>query len=113
LTSKEQNRNIVSVQTDAPERGWNKLTPAWFRAPTRDAAMIAALATVAFLATLWLLAMLGLAIFDESGPKVLAALKGQSPLAMAPEVQSVTWKVTSRSRARQPLRARPQLRAAA
>jgi len=75
--------------------------------------MIAALATVAFLATLWLLAMIGLATFDESGAKIVAALKGQSPLAMAPAVRSVTWKVTSRARARQPLRARPQLRAAA
>ena len=75
--------------------------------------MIAALATAAFLATLWLLAMIGLAMFDESCAKIVAALKGRSPLAMAPAVKSVSWKISPRVRARQPLRVRPTLRAAA
>ena len=75
--------------------------------------MIAALATAAFLAILWLLAMLGLAMLDESGTKIVAALKGRSPLAMAPVVKSVSWKMSPRSRVRPALRARPTLRAAA
>lgn len=39
--------------------------------------MIAALGTLPFLATLWLLAVLGAAILEESGAKIAAALKGQ------------------------------------
>ena len=75
--------------------------------------MIAALATATFLATLWLLTMVGLAVLENSGAKIVAALKGHSPLATAPVVTSVSWKVSPRSRVRPPLRARPTLRAAA
>lgn len=75
--------------------------------------MIAALATAAFLATLWLLAMIGLAIVEESGARIVAALKGRSPLAMIPPVQSVSWKVSPRVRVRPVMHARPTLRAAA
>lgn len=39
--------------------------------------MIAALGTLAFLVTLWLLTNLGAAILEESGAKIGAALKGQ------------------------------------
>lgn len=38
--------------------------------------MIIALGTLPFLATLWLLAVLGAAILEESGAKIAAALKG-------------------------------------
>lgn len=75
--------------------------------------MIAALATAAFLATLWLLAMIGLAMLEDSGAKVVAALKGRSPPAMNPMVESVSWKVSPRVRARPAMRALPMLRAAA
>lgn len=75
--------------------------------------MIAALATAAFLATFWMLAMTGLAILEDSGAKIVAALNGRSPLAMTPLVKPVSWKVSPRVRARPALPARPTLRAAA
>ena len=75
--------------------------------------MIAALATAAFLTTLWLLAMIGLAMLEDSGAKIVAALKGRSPLAMTPAVKSLRWKVSPRVRTRPVMHARPTLRAAA
>ena len=89
------------------------MTPSGFGASTRDTEMIAALATAAFLATLWLLAIIGLAVLEESEAKIVAALQGRSPLAMAPLVKSVSWKMSPRSRVRPALHARPTLRAAA
>ena len=75
--------------------------------------MIAALATVLFLATLWFLGALAVATAEQSGGKILAALKGQSLLATAPVVQPISWKVSPRARSTRPMRARPTLRAAA
>jgi hypothetical protein len=50
--------------------------------------MIAAFGTLAFLATLWLLVVVGAAVLEESGAKIAAALKGipvrQPALAAAP-----------------------------
>ena len=40
--------------------------------------MTAALGTLAFLATLWLLVVVGAAVLEESGAKIAAALKGKS-----------------------------------
>ena len=75
------------------------------------AAMIAPLATLAFLATLWLVAVAGAAMLEESGARIAAALKGRSTLresfGFAPA------RVRARVRVRQPMRARPRLRAAA
>ena len=73
--------------------------------------MIAALATLAFLAPLWLVVVLGAAILEESGGKIAAALRGQSSVTGA--VQIAQARVRLRSRVRQPMRARPKLRAAA
>ena len=39
--------------------------------------MIAALGTLVFLATLWLLVVVGAAVLEESGAKIAAALKGE------------------------------------
>ena len=39
--------------------------------------MTAALGTLPFLATLWLLVVLGARVLEESGAKIAAALKGQ------------------------------------
>ena len=39
--------------------------------------MIAALGTLVFLATLWLLVVVGAAVLEESGAKIAAALKGR------------------------------------
>ena len=61
--------------------------------------MIAALATLVFLATLWLLAVVGAAVLEASGSKILAALKGQSA-----EPAIVTRPVRVRHQRFQPLR---------
>ena len=49
--------------------------------------MIAALGTLVFLATVWLLVVVGAAVLEESGAKIAAALRGkpiQSLLYVAP-----------------------------
>ena len=75
--------------------------------------MLAPLATLAFLAVLWLV-VVGLAdTLGEYGGKIAAALKGASPLAHAPSIRPVAARVSQRSRAARPMRARPILRAAA
>jgi hypothetical protein len=71
--------------------------------------MIAPLGTLAFLATLWLLVVLGAAILEESGGKIAAALKGKPVQRQA----TVAIRVRTRSRFAKPLRARAQWRAAA
>ena len=40
--------------------------------------MTAIVGTLPFLATLWLLVVLGAAVLEESGDKIVAALKGKS-----------------------------------
>ena len=73
--------------------------------------MIAALGTLAFLATLWLLVVVGAAVLEESGAKIAAALKGvpvkQPSLAVSPV------RMRARVRARAPMRATAAYRAAA
>ena len=71
--------------------------------------MIAALGTLVFLATLWLLVVLGAAVLEESGAKIAAALKGVQPQRQV----SVRVRVRSRPRLQQPVRASATLRAAA
>ena len=46
--------------------------------------MLAALGTLPFLATLWLLTVLGARILEESGAKIAAALKGETARAQPP-----------------------------
>ena len=72
------------------------------------AAMLAPLGTLPFLATLWLLVVLGARILEESGAKIAAALKGEPPSRQMP----VSIRVRMRSRPRL-TRAEPRLRAAA
>jgi hypothetical protein len=71
--------------------------------------MIAPLGTLAFLATLWLLVVVGAAVLEESGAKIAAALKGK------PAHRNVAAPVRVRARARlqQPMRAKARWRAAA
>ena len=71
--------------------------------------MIAALGTLAFLATLWMLVVVGAAVLEESGAKIAAALKGKTP---HPSV-FVPVRVRTRFRQQKPMRAIPRLRAAA
>jgi hypothetical protein len=71
--------------------------------------MIAPLGTLAFLATLWLLVVVGASILEESGGKIAAALKGKP--ANRPLIAAI--RVRTRSRFQQPTRARARWRAAA
>jgi hypothetical protein len=76
--------------------------------------MLAPLATIAFLSVLWLAFVAVARMFEHSGPAILAALHGRSPLATAHGAE-VPARVSHRGGARlQPtLRATPRLRAAA
>ena len=71
--------------------------------------MIAALGTLVFLVTLWMLAVVGAAVLEESGAKIAAALKGKRPTrqVIAPV------RVRTRVRLQQPMRATARWRAAA
>ena len=71
--------------------------------------MIAPLGTLAFLATLWLLVVLGASVLEESGAKIAAALKGKP--AHRPAVAPV--RMRTRSRLWRPMRAAPRWRDAA
>jgi hypothetical protein len=72
--------------------------------------MIAALGTLAFLATLWALVVVGAAILEESGVKIAAALKGQSLRQPVLRVAPVRVRIRPRTRV---MRAEPRWRAAA
>jgi hypothetical protein len=72
--------------------------------------MIAAMGTLVFLATLWLLVVVGAAILEESGARIAAALKGGR---VQPSLVSVRVRVRSRRPLAQPVRASATLRAAA
>jgi hypothetical protein len=73
--------------------------------------MIAALGTLPFLATLWLLVVLGVRILEESGAKIAAALKGK-PAYQEPSVRAAV-RMRSRSQPQQVRRVDRPLRAAA
>ena len=77
--------------------------------------MIAPLATLAFLATLWLVVRLALEMVDGSGAKVLAALRGQSMLALPPQsVRPISVRFQPRAElVCRPIRVQPEWRAAA
>ena len=71
--------------------------------------MIAPLATLAFLTTLWLLTVVSAAVLEQSGSKIAAALKGEP---VRPSVSLTPIRVRARLRSR-PMRAAAQWRAAA
>jgi len=73
--------------------------------------MIAALATLVFLTTLWLLAVVGAAVLEGSGGKIRAALRGRSMGSVA-ATRPVRIRF-SRYRVERPLRANARMRAAA
>ena len=72
--------------------------------------MIAAVGTLVFLATLWLLVVVGAAVLEESGAKIAAALKGDRAQR---SFASVRVRVRSRPRIAQPVRVSASWRAAA
>jgi hypothetical protein len=73
--------------------------------------MIAALGTLPFLATLWLLLVLGARVLEESGAKIAAALKGESLRQSSSGVPAVRVRVRLPAAASRP--ASVQWRAAA
>jgi hypothetical protein len=80
-------------------------------AKTKDADMIFALATLAFLAAAWLAVVVLAATLEDYGPKVLAALSGRQPARLP----SMTIRMRPRYAVARPVRMqpRPVLRAAA
>jgi len=77
--------------------------------------MLAPLATLAFLATLWLIARLALEMTGGTGAKVLAALRGQSMLAQPSQsLRPISVRFQPRAGSvRRPLHVQPEWRAAA
>jgi hypothetical protein len=75
--------------------------------------MLPALATLATLVTLWMVVVIAARMLDESGSKIVAALKGQSLLATERRLAPVPVRVSQRSRGQQVVQAKPKLRAAA
>jgi hypothetical protein len=73
--------------------------------------MTAVLGTLPFIATLWLLAVLGAAVLEESGAKIAAALKGESSRPL--QVDYADVRLGMPSRIEQPIRASVEWRAAA
>ena len=72
--------------------------------------MIAAMGTLVFLATMWLLVVVGAAVLEESGAKIAAALRGK-PDAKSPAYTPL--RIRSRMRQPLPMRAPAKWRAAA
>ena len=71
--------------------------------------MMAAMGTLVFLTTLWLLVVVGAAVLEESGAKIAAALKGRSRHRQT----LVPVRARVRLRLQQPMHAKARLRAAA
>jgi hypothetical protein len=71
--------------------------------------MIAALGTLVFLVTLWMLVVVGAAVLEESGAKIAAALRGKP----RPGHMIAPVRVRARARIQQPVRATARWRAAA
>ena len=72
--------------------------------------MIAALCTLVFLTTLWLLVVVGAAVLEESAAKIAAALKGKQD---RPSMAFAPVRLRTRPRLQQPVRASASWRAAA
>ena len=72
--------------------------------------MIEALGTLVFLATLWLLVVVGAAVLEESGAKIAAALKGKQA---QPSTASLRVRMRVRPRLQRPVRISATWRAAA
>ena len=73
--------------------------------------MLAALGALPFLATIWLVVVLGASVLEESGAKIAAALKGVP--ARQPAIAMARLRIRAHPELMQPVRARPRLRAAA
>ena len=74
------------------------------------APMLVPLGTLAFLATLWLLVVIGAAVLEESGARIAAALKGVRVRQFSLSLRPMRVRAPRR---RQPMRATARWRAAA
>ena len=72
--------------------------------------MTAALGTLVFLVLVWFLVVAAAALLEESGGKILAALKGKPTVN---PVQGTPVRMRARPRLQQPMRATVEWRAAA
>ncbi len=72
--------------------------------------MIAAFGTLVFLSTLWMLVVIGAAILEQSGSKIVTAFLGKPRL---PVLTLVPLSVRSTARQPEPIRVKAQIRAAA
>ena len=75
--------------------------------------MLAPLATLVFLSAIWVAAVVVIHVFARSGSRIAAALRGDVPVLNGTSVVSLSRPARARVARRQPLRAQPQLRAAA
>jgi hypothetical protein len=73
--------------------------------------MIAAFGTLVFLATLWLLVVVGAAVLEESGAKIVAALRGEPVRRLSLSLSPV--RLRTRAGSPRPMRVHAQWRAAA
>jgi hypothetical protein len=73
--------------------------------------MTAALGTLVFLVTIWMLVVVGAAVLEESGAKIAAALRGTS--MQRPKFASPPVRLRVRANVRRPMRASAEWRAAA
>ena len=75
--------------------------------------MIAALATLVFLASLLTMAGIAALMIEERGDWIRSALAGRSRLAFRADTLPAPMRVSSRVRSQRPVRAHARLRAAA
>ena len=75
--------------------------------------MLAPLATLAFLSALWLTAAVFTEMFARTGSRIAAALRGEAPVVRGTSLVIRSRSARARIAKRQPMRAQPQLRAAA
>ena len=75
--------------------------------------MLAPIATLIFLSALWLAAVVVAEIVTRSGPRIAAALRGEAPVVTGKSLVIRSRPARARMAKRQPMRAQPQLRAAA
>jgi hypothetical protein len=73
--------------------------------------MLAALGTLPFLVTIWLVVVVGASVLEESGGKIAAALKGEP--ALRPSAKIVEIRERRRAAPIQPMSAGQRWRAAA
>ena len=73
--------------------------------------MLAPFGTLVFLVSLWLIAAVAAEILSKNGSRILAALRGEREAAVTPAMPRRSHRGAHARR--QPLRARPELRAAA